>query len=137
MEKLIVCAVMFLVSMFACTMACKIDTGWNSSNDEDAQNKEVKNWTPLGIGVAATIISSYLISLGDLTYDRQPLSEFITNTVIFSILEIIGFVIFFYIIYGIMSAAKANGNDEKARRTSAGWVTVVLNLVLTFIAIGQ
>ncbi|MBD3880082.1 MAG: hypothetical protein SR1Q5_10495 [Quinella sp. 1Q5] len=137
MEKLLVAGVMFLVSMFACTMTCKIDTGWNFSNDEDSQNKEVKNWTPLGIGVAATIISSYLISLSDLTYDGQPVSEFIMNTVIFGVLEIISFAIIFYIAYGIMSAAKVSGNDEKARRNSAGWVTVVLNILLTLVALKQ
>lgn len=143
-------SLIMLVASFAatigCAVACKFDV--ESKPEFDENGKPVpksahpvialfQEFNALGVGIFISIIASYCLSWNDLTAGRPSVFEFIFSAVVFDVIEIIVFAIVFYIIYGIMSAAKANGNDEKARRTSAGWVTVVLNFILIFIAAGQ
>ena len=52
---------------------------------------------------------------------------------IFTVAQIVGFVIFFYIVYGILSAVNSQ-NDEQSRRDIAAWISVVADLVLVFLA---
>ena len=139
-----------MASIIACAIACKIDIDKEWKLDEQGnkineQGKPIKEedigllgrFNSLGFGLGATVISSYLISFKDLMRDVYSNGDFIFSAIVFGIIEVIFFVICFYIVYGIMSAAKANGNDEKARRTTAAWVTIGLNLLLTFMAAGM
>lgn len=47
-----------------------------------------------------------------------------------SISTLIGFVLFYYVIYGIMSLLKVSGNDIAARHSKAFWVYVVISIIL-------
>lgn len=143
-------SLIMLVASFAatlvCATACKFDVESEPKFDENGKPVEksahpviaaFQEFNSLGVGIFISIIASYCLSWNDLTADRPSTFEFILAAVIFAVIEIIGFVVIFYIAYGIMSAAKVNGTDEKARRNSAGWVTVVLSFVLIFMAAGQ
>lgn len=144
---LVVALITLMLSMFACSKACKIKIEKEFMHDEqgrplDEQGKPIENlgtldsFNALGLGVGATIIASFLVSAKDLYQDVYSDTDFIMATIVFGISEVIFFVIGFYIVYGIMSAAKANGDDENARRNTAGWITIGLNLLLTFLSVG-
>lgn len=145
MEPLIV----LLASAFAtlgCATACKFNVESEQKFDENGKPVPRSDnpligafqaFNSLGVGILVSILASYGLSWDNLTADRPSTMEFIMGAAIFAVIEVIAFVIIFYIAYGIMSAAKVSGNDEKARRNSAGWVTVVLSFILTFIAAGQ
>ena len=121
--------------MVLCGNACKFDTIKEVSRDAsgnviDNENRNVWNsTTPLGFGVGGSFIVDYFLALNEITYKGQPTVDCIINTVIFVLAEVIGFIIFFYIVYGIMSVVKAYGNDEQARRKTAAWITVVLSFI--------
>ena len=134
------------IATLVCAAACKFNV--DSEPEFDENGKPIPrsdnpilavfdNFNPLGLGIFFSVLASYFLSWNDLTAGRPSTFEFILAAVIFAVIEIIGFVVIFYIAYGIMSAAKVNGTDEKARRNSAGWVTVVLSFVLIFITAGQ
>lgn len=134
------------IATLVCAAACKFNV--DSEPEFDENGKPIPrsdnpilavfdSFNPLGLGIFFSVLASYFLSWNDLTADRPSTGEFILAAVIFAVIEIIGFVVIFYIAYGIMSAAKVNGTDEKARRNSAGWVTVVLSFVLIFMAAGQ
>lgn len=142
-----VSGITLMLSMLACSKACKINIEKEFLHNEegkaiDEQGKPIENlgvldrFNALGLGVGATIIASFLVSAKDLYQDVYSTTDFIMATIIFGIIEVIFFVIGFYIVYGIMSAAKANDNDENARRNTAGWITIGLNLLLTFLSVG-
>lgn len=51
-----------------------------------------------------------------------------------SIGTLIGFVLFYYVIYGIMSLLKVAGDDIAARHSKAFWVYVVISIILYVVA---
>ena len=134
------------MAMLVCSKACKIEIFKEPPRDENGNiiNEEdnsfigiLKSLNPLGWGVCLTIIADYFLSLELITYKGQPTVDLIVNSIAFGIGEIIGVVIFFYIVYGVMSLANANSSDVTARRNTAGWVTIILNVLLTFVAVNQ
>ena len=142
-------AIAFFASIIAtmvCAAACKFNVDSEPEFDENGKPITKSDnpilmpfeiFNPLGLGIFISVLASYILSWEDLTAGKPSIFEFIIEAVVFDVIEIITFAIIFYIAYGIMSAAKANGNDEKARRNSAGWVTVVLNILLTLVALKQ
>lgn len=142
-------AIAFFASIIAtvgCAAACKFNVDSEPKLDENGKPiprsdnpvlMVFDNFNPLGLGIFFSVLASYILSWEDLTADRPSTFEFIIEAVVFDVIEILMFVVVFYIAYGIMSAAKVNGNDEKARRNSAGWVTVVLSFILIFITANQ
>lgn len=142
-------AIAFFASIIAtagCAAACKFNVDSEPELDENGKPIPKSDnpilmpfeiFNPLGLGIFISVLASYILSWEDLTAGKPSIFEFIIEAVVFDVIEIITFVIVFYIAYGIMSAAKVSGNDEKARRNSAGWVTVVLSFILIFIAAGQ
>ena len=112
---------------------------------EDAENKNkdggivsfFKSLTPLGFGVSASIFAEfmYVFSNGGIIEPKISLSLFVRDAVIFTLVQIIGFTIFFYIVYGVLSLVNSHNGDETARRNVAGWATVIIDLVLIFAAV--
>lgn len=144
--KLFIMLFMVLMAMFVCSKACKIDVIKEPPRDENGNiiHKEdngiidiLKSLTPLGRGVCLIIAANYFLSLNLITYNGQPTGDFVVNLIAFSIGEIIGFIIMFYIIYGIMSLVNANGSDVTSRRNTAGWINVGLSILFTFVAVNQ
>ncbi len=117
--------------MVLCGAACKFDTIKDIPPDAEGKQERsiLKSITPLGFGVGGSFIVDYFLALNEITYKGQPTVDCIINTVIFVIAEVIGFIVFFYIVYGIMSVVKAYDNDERARRNTAAWITVVLSFI--------
>lgn len=117
--------------MVLCGAACKFDPIKEFPPDADGKQERsiLESITPLGFGVGGSFIVDYFLALNNITYKGQPTVDCIINTVIFVLAEVIGFIIFFYIVYGIMSVVKAYGNDEQARRKTAAWITVVLSFL--------
>lgn len=141
--------IVFFASVIAtvgCAAACKFNVDSEPQFDENGkpipQSDHPLLWVfdsfnPLGLGIFFSVLANYFLSWEDLIADRPSTFEFIIEAVVFDVIEILMFVVVFYIAYGIMSAAKVSGNDEKARRNIAGWVTVVLSFILIFIAANQ
>lgn len=117
--------------MVLCGAACKFDTVKEFPPDADGKQERsiLESITPLGFGVGGSFVVDYFLALNEITYKGQPTVDCIINTVIFVLAEVIGFIIFFYIVYGIMSVVKAYGSDEQARRKTAAWITVVLSFI--------
>ena len=135
-----------VAATMGCAAACKINVESEPRLDENGKPiptsdhpviRIFQEFNSLGVGILVSIIASYGLSWNDLTAERPSTFEFLISAVVFGVIEFIGFVIIFYIVYAIMSAAKVSGTDEKVRRNSAGWVTVVLSFILIFIAAGQ
>lgn len=146
-QSLIVALASFVATL-CCAVACKFDIEKEPQRDENGKPiptdksdhpifRVFDEFNPLGVGIFFSVLASYGLSSEDLIADRPSTFEFIIEAIVFDVIEILMFVVVFYIAYGIMSAAKVNGNDEKARRNSAGWVTVVLSFILIFITANQ
>lgn len=143
--QLFTCGVSFILALFACAKACKVNINKEFPRDEqgsplDENGKPIEgeigildSLNPLGFGIGATIIASFLTSK-DMYEDVYSTTDFIMTTILFGVMEVIFFVICFYIVYGIMSAANSN---PETRRNTAGWVTIALNLLLTYFAVQQ
>ena len=136
------------IATMCCAVACKLDIEKEPQRDENGKPiptdksdhpllRVFDEFNPLGVGIFFSVFGSFCLSSEELTADRPSTFEFIIEAVVFDVIEILMFVVMFYIAYGIMSAAKVSGNDEKARRNIAGWVTVVLSFILIFIAANQ
>ena len=50
-----------------------------------------------------------------------------------AVVALIGFVLLFYLIYGIMSLLKISGEDTYSRRVKAFWVNVVITVALNLL----
>ena len=64
------------------------------------------------------------------------LPEDLEELIAISVGALIGYVLFFYIIYGVMSLLKASGDNLEERRTTAFWVNAILSTALCFWAYG-
>ena len=121
-----------LCGMVLCGEACKFKVKKDFPPDADGKQEErsiLESMTPLGFGVGGSFVVDYFLAVNEITYKGQPTVDCIINTVIFVLAEVIGFIIFFYIVYGIMSVVKAYGTDEQSRRDTAAWITVVLSFI--------
>lgn len=98
-----------IIVSIAAALACKV---WGGS-DKDLQT--VKNMAVFGL--------CYM----DIRFAApQDFGELL----IASIGTLIGFVLFYYVIYGIMSLLKVAGDDIAARHSKAFWVYVVISIIL-------
>lgn len=97
----------------------------------------LKSLTPLGLGLSASIFAEfmYVFSNGGIIEPQISLSYFVWDMLIFTLVQIIGFTIFFYIVYGVLSLVDSHNGNEQARRNAAGWTTVIVDLVLIFAAV--
>ena len=110
--------------MLICVKICKVNL---SNEDEvDENGNVVKKGGGLNTLGWVTWVTFYVDSL------MSGISD-IEDVIAVTIGNVIGFVIFFYIIYGIMSAVGVNSNDESARRNTACWINVIIGLVLSFL----
>ena len=124
----------------------KDDSVKETGEDNPAEKKEkrdgflgfLEDLTPIGLGVSASFIAEffYTANAGGFGNEFKESAKFSSDIVmdlaIFSLAQIIGFVIFFYIVYGILSLVKFQSKDEHARRNAAGWTTVAVDLLLIF-----
>ena len=146
MEKLIILLISYGAFFIAVEQVCKIQIikhidplEKNESVKEDSGESKggfLENMTPIGLGVSASYIAEFLysVSAGAFGNDFEDLartstSDIFTDMVTFAIAQIIGFVIFFYIVYGILSAVKSHNGDERARRNAAAWTTIIVDFV--------
>lgn len=53
--------------------------------------------------------------------------------IIAAVVALIGFVLLFYLIYGVMSLLKISGEDVANRRSKAFWVNAVITFALNFL----
>ena len=53
--------------------------------------------------------------------------------IIAAVVTLIVFVLFFYLIYGIMSLLKISGDDVEDRRIKAFWVNAAISIALNFL----
>ncbi len=146
-------ALVLMITYFAFFVAvekiCKIKVikdGTPAEENNSAEKKEkhdgllgfLEDLTPLGLGVSAAFIAEffYTAKAGGFGNDFKSSTKFsldiVPDLAIFSLAQIIGFVIFFYIVYGILSLAKFQEKDDNARRNAAGWTTVAVDLLLIF-----
>ena len=98
----------------------------------------IENFTPLGWGVGASFIAEFVYTahvggFESIGHSKDFSADLLMESAIFTLVQIIGFVIFFYIVYGILSAVNSQ-NDEQSRRDIAAWISVVADLVLVFLA---
>lgn len=131
----------FIAFIFSIEKICKIEIFKKLLLDEDNDNDRgiidyFKGMTPLGLGISASCIADYIYSAvsGALGRIKNPEVDTLMNTVIFVALEIITFIILFYLVYGVLSIFKSHGDNEKARRNVAGWTTVIVSFALIFFA---
>lgn len=149
MEKLLVLFASYCAFFVAVEQICKVQIikhidplGKDESVKESGgENKGgvlgfLEDITPIGLGVSASYIAEFFYSVNAGAFgndfenlSRTSTSDIVMDMVIFAIAQIIGFVIFFYIVYGILSAAKSHNGDERARRNAAAWTTVIIDLV--------
>ena len=109
-----------------------------SGEKSSGENKGgiLEDLTPIGLGVSVSYIAEFFYSVNAGAFgndfenlSRTSTSDIVMDMVIFAIAQIIGFVIFFYIVYGILSAAKSHNGDERARRNAAARMIVIIDLV--------
>ena len=109
--------------------------------DEKKEDSEgyldfIKSLTPLGFGVSLSFIAEFIYksSVGSFGNDFEKYgsstSDLIMDMAIFSFAQIIGFVIFFYIVYGILVLIKSHNGNEQDQRNFAGWISVIFDLGL-------
>ena len=139
-----------MLSLLAFTLSietlCKIEIKKppEPAESEDAEKKNnddgyigfFKSLTPLGLGISASMVASfmYTFSNGGIIEPKISLSLFVRDTVIFTLLQIISFTIFFYIVYGVLSLVNSHNGNETDRRNAAGWANVIVSFVCIFIA---
>ena len=148
MKLMVILAISFLATL-ACAATCKLEIAKKPQLDENGQpvpdeNKSafeiidaVKSLTPLGLGIFVSNLVDYFFVLSEIIHDAHDTADFVINTAVFGVGEVIGFIIFFYIVYGIMSLFKVYGNNAKTRRHTAGWLTVVLSFMCIFLLAEQ
>ena len=92
----------------------------------------INSLTPLGLGVSTAFAAEYIyaISNGRIIAPKISLSYFVTDMIIFTLTQIVGFVLFFYIVYGVFSLVNSHGGNEQIRRNVAAWTGAVLDLIL-------
>lgn len=142
--NLFVLTLSFIAYILSIEKTCKIaiskgaesDKDNNTSKKEDHEGNILESMTPLGLGVSASGVASFIYSASDDAFGSNDTLEtdFIMSIIIFTLLEILGFIISFYITYGILSIFKSHSGNEQARRNTAGWITVVISFILLFIA---
>ena len=149
MERLGVLLISFFIFFFSVQIICKLqmlkDSSDENKSDENKsdENKEydkgyldfIKSLTPLGFGVSLSFIAEFIYksSVGSFGNDFKTygsLSDLIMDMAIFSFAQIIGFVIFFYIVYGILVLIKSHNGNEQDQRNFAGWISVIFDLGL-------
>ncbi len=139
---LLVIFLLFAAFILSVENACKIEIFKKRSSDEGDKNDSVgvisfiKSLTPLGLGVSASCLASYIYSAvnGAFGTAKVPDADAMISTIIFAVSEIVSFIILFYIVYGVLSMFKSHGGDEKARRKVAGWTTVIVSFAVIFLA---
>ena len=131
----------FIAFIFSIEKICKIEIFKKLLLDEDDDHDRgiidyFKGMTPLGLGVSASCIADYIYVAVSGAFGRikNPEVDTLMNTVIFVTLEIISFMILFYLVYGVLSIFKSHGGNEKTRRKVAGWTTVIVSFALIFLA---
>lgn len=153
MEKLFVLLISYFAFFIAVEQVCKIqiikhidplekdESVKENSGESKGENKGgvlgfLEDMTPIGLGVSASYIAEFLYSVNAGAFGndfenlaRTSTSDIFMDMVTFAIAQIIGFVIFFYIVYGILSAAKSHNGDERARRNAAAWTTIIVDFV--------
>ena len=156
MEKLFILVISYLAFFVAVEQICKVqiikhidplekDASVKENVKENSgEHKEgvlgfLEAMTPIGFGVSASYIAEFFYSVNAGAFgndfdnlSRTSTSDIIMDMLIFAIAQIIGFVIFFYIVYGILSAVKSHNGDERARRNAAAWTTIIVDLVAIF-----
>lgn len=144
---LLVLGLAFIAFIFSVEKTCKIemfkklelDKNGNTlkkEGDEGGFIDFLKSMTPLGLGVSASCLADYIYSasIGAFGDTKDFSADIIVSTIIFTALEIITFIILFYLIYGVLSLFKSHGGNEQIRRNTAGWATVIITFVLIFFA---
>ena len=137
----------FIAFFFFIEKTCKIEMMKKPELDENGNVikkndnnggfiETLKNMTPLGLGVSASCVIDFMysVSAGAFGSKYDPTAEVVVNMIVFTILEIISFIILFYLVYGILLIFKSHGGNEKARRDVAGWTTVIVSFALIFFA---
>ena len=152
MEKLLVLVISYFAFFVAVEQICKVqiikhidplekdESVKENSGESSKENKGgvlgfLEDLTPIGFGVSASYIAEFLYSVNAGAFgndfenlSRTSTSDIVMDMLFFAIAQIIGFVIFFYIVYGILSVAKSHNGDERARRNAAAWTTVIIDL---------
>ena len=147
------------ICYIAATIACKMDTEQSYRVNEQGNlvDKEgnfiekapdkseigalVKKIKPLGKGLFVSFGIDSIFGTSDLLKEMGKSAkyfifddyvEFTISMVIVNAVNIISFIILFYIIYGIMSALKSNNGNEEIRRNFAGWISIAISILLCF-----
>lgn len=135
----------FCVFIVSIEKLCKIEITKppKPAETEDTENKNkdggivsfFKSLTPLGFGVSASMPAGFMYMFGNgrIINPEISLSLFVRDAVIFTLVQIIGFTIFFYIVYGVLSLVNSHNGNETARRNIAGWSSVIVNFLCIFI----
>ena len=139
--------VIFLTCIFSIKALCKFEIFNLTKHNDGGFIGFLKIMTPLGLGLSASIFANfmYVLSNADIIFAdfMYALSNveiidteiflFVGLVVICTLAQIIGFTIFFYIAYGVLSLVKFFNDYETARRNVAGLITVIVNFVCIFI----
>lgn len=115
MERFILMAASMITGLLAAYI-CKVPV-YSPNKDGNGSEMNAKGW----IAVALCAI--------DIHYARPH--EF-GEVIGASVGTLIGFVLLYYIIYGIMSLLKVSGDDIDDRRTKAFWVNAAISTALNF-----
>lgn len=112
------------------------ETEDSAKKNKDGDSRGFLNsLTSLGLGIGAMLLTEfgYMLKNGGIIEPKISLSYFVSDAVIFTLVQIIGFTIFFYIVYGVLSLVNSHNGNEKIRRNAAGWTTVIVNFLCIFI----
>ncbi len=139
----------FSLSMFILFVGslCKVEIQKDKNPELDAEGNVVKkktysdfwdifkNLTSIDWGLLVSFVAefSYTVNVGgfeSLQNSKDISVDAVLEVAIFTVAQIVGFVIFFYVIYGILSLVNFHGNNEQARRNTAIWITVAIDLFL-------
>ena len=103
-----------IATVLAC-LACKIEP--YNKNEDGSSNINIK-------GILTFVLCGFDIKSSN-PWDYSEL-------IIAGLAVAVGFTMFFYIFYGIMSLLKVSGDDVQDRRSKAFWVNAVLSLLAIF-----
>lgn len=106
-----------MITGFLAAYICKVPV-YSPAKDGKGSDINAKGW----VAVALCVV--------DIHYAAP---HGFMEVAITSIVTLIGFVLSFYIIYGIMSLLKVSGEDTEDRRTKAFWVNAAISTVLAFL----
>ena len=124
----------YLIFFGAVQATCGITMTKDLERDAEGNVKDrgfFESLSPLGLGVSASFIAElFCAAKAGGIRENAPAMDLATDMAIFTVAQIVGFVIFFYIIYGFLSLINSHGGDKQTRRIVAGWTNVIVDLVL-------